>query len=170
MYIFSAENNIIYQGMGKNNKSSGKILPVSNVQSLPPVAPGIPQPPQPVSGGSIDPFSSFLFTLNTNPYLIGIFMILLNLGGRFLPLELTKNQESFLQSPFIRPIILFTVIFIATRNLAVAFWLTLAIFSILWFLANEKSEWCIIPGWKETDYNDKEKAYTENMKKLHEKL
>lgn len=162
--------------MGKNNlKNVSKILPVSappisSVQSMPQV-PGMPITPAPVSGGSmIDPLSSILYTLNTNPYLIGIFMILLNLGGRFLPLELSKNQEVFLQSSFIRPIILFTVIFIATRNLAVAFWLTLAIFSILWFLANEKSEWCIIPGWNESNDNEKEKVYQENIKKFSNAL
>lgn len=146
------------------NMSKNQTNPISSVPSIP----GIPNTPQPpISGGSmIDPLSSMLYTLNTNPYLIGILMILLNLGGRFLPLELTKNQESFLQSPFVRPVILFTVIFIATRNLAVAFWLTLAIFSLLWFLANEKSEWCIIPGWKEFNNDEKEKAYQENFKKL----
>jgi hypothetical protein len=157
--------------MGKNNlKNASNNL--KNPLSSPPSIPGVPNAPQPpISGGAmIDPLSSMLYTLNTNPYLIGVFMILLNLGGRFLPLELTKNQESFLQSPFVRPLILFTVIFIATRNLAVAFWLTLAIFALLWFLANEKSEWCIIPGWKEINNDEKEKAYQENMKILSQTI
>jgi hypothetical protein len=162
--------------MGRNNlRNIPKITPpplpniTSSASSVPP--PGMPPALLPTSGGSyIDPISSTLFSLSTNPYLIGIFMILLNLGGRFLPLELTKNQEAFLQSPIVRPLILFTVIFIATRNLAVAFWLTLAIFSILWFLANEKSDWCIIPGWKEVNDDDKEKIYQENIKKLNKLL
>lgn len=163
--------------MGRNNlKNIPKITPqhtpnISSVPpSVPPSAPGMPPTLLPSSGGSyIDPISSTLFSLSTNPYLIGVFMILLNLGGRFLPLELTKNQEAFLQSSFVRPLILFTVIFIATRNLFVAFWLTLAIFSILWFLANEKSDWCIVPGWKESNDDDKEKEkiYQENIKKLN---
>lgn len=154
--------------MGRNNLKNIPKIPqhIPNIPVAPP--PGMPPGLPPPSGGSyIDPISSTLFSLSTNPYLIGVFMILLNLGGRFLPLELTKNQEAFLQSPIVRPLILFTVIFIATRNLAVAFWLTLAIFSILWFLANEKSDWCIIPGWKETNDDDKEKAYQENIKKLN---
>jgi hypothetical protein len=163
--------------MGRNNlrnipKITSQPLPniQSSIQSVPP-PPGMPPALPPPSGGSyIDPISSILFSLSTNPYLIGVFMILLNLGGRFLPLELTKNQEAFLQSPIVRPLILFTVIFIATRNLAVAFWLTLAIFSILWFLANEKSDWCIVPGWNESNNDDKEKAYQENIKKLNKSL
>jgi len=110
--------------------------------------PGVPVPPAMLqSGGAIDPLSMTLFSLNSNPYLIGIFMILLNLGGRFLPMELTKQQEAFLQTGWVRPVILFVVIFIGTRNLAVAFWLTLAVFSLLWFFANETSSFCMIPGW-----------------------
>ena len=116
-----------------------------SASNLPPPFPG--GPPLPQQGGSLDPLSSTLFSLNTNPYLIGMLMILLNLGGRFLPMELTKQQEAFLQNGWVRPVILFTAIFIATRNLAVAFWLTLIIFSILWFLANETSAFCMIPGW-----------------------
>ncbi len=169
--------------MGRNTlRNIPKITPPQSLPNIPssmPPAPGMPSAPgmppalPPPSGGAYtDPISTTLFSLSTNPYLIGVFMILLNLGGRFLPLELTKNQEAFLQSPFVRPLILFTVIFIATRNLAVAFWLTLAIFSILWFLANEKSDWCIVPGWKEFNEDDKikEKAYQENIQKLNKTL
>lgn len=114
-----------------------------------PAPPGMPMPPMPQAGGSIDPLSATIFSLNMNPYLIGIFMILLNLGARFLPMELTKQQEGFLQNPWVRPFILFVVIFIGTRNLAVAFWLTLLVFSVVWFFANEKSPYCMIPGWCE---------------------
>jgi hypothetical protein len=100
-------------------------------------------------------------TLNTNPYLIGILMLLLNLGGRFLPLELTKRQEAFLQQPWLRPLLFFTVIFVATRNLAVAFWITVLFFLVIWVLANEKSPYCLIPSWKEDQ--TKQSSYDSNM-------
>jgi hypothetical protein len=113
--------------------------------TLPSVSTG---PAQPYSGGTIDPLSSVIMTLNTNPYLIGMLMILLNLGGRFLSLELTKKQEEFLQQRWLRPLLFFTVIFVATRNIAVAFWITLLFFFIVWVLANENSPFCLIPSWK----------------------
>ena len=100
-------------------------------------------------------------------------MILLNLGGRFLPMELTKQQEAFLQTAWVRPIILFVVIFIGTRNLAVAFWLTLGIFSILWFFANEKSAFCMIPGWCEHSHEPSkmhESLYTKNLTHIRSNL
>ncbi len=126
----------------------------------PSAAPGpLPSvPPAPTSGGnpmaafgamaaSMDPLSAAILFVNTNPYIIGIFMLLLNLGGRFLALELTKKQEAFLQAPWIRPVIFFTVIFIATRNVVAAFWVTLLFFFVIWVAANENSPFCMIPSW-----------------------
>ena len=99
----------------------------------------------------MDTLSMIISSLNTNPYLIGTLMLLLNLGGRFLSMELTKKQEEFLQQRWLRPLIFFTVIFVATRNLAVAFWMTLGLFLILWVVANEASPFCLVPGWRTYD-------------------
>jgi len=141
--------------------------------SAAPLPSGVPAPPALQSGGMIDPLSMTLFSLNSNPYLIGIFMILLNLGARFLPMELTKQQEAFLQHSFVRPMILFVVVFIGTRNLAVAFWLTLGIFSLLWFFANEKSAFCMIPGWCEQSHEAPQEhstLYEKNLSQVRSHL
>ena len=126
---------------------------------------GFPMPglPPVVPSMIMDPLSSTLSLLNSNPYLIGVFYLFLNLGGRFLSLELTKRQEWFLAQPYIRPFILFAVMFISTRNLAVAFWTTVGILSVLWVFANENSAFCLIPGWKE---KTPENNYDVNMSKL----
>jgi len=77
---------------------------------------------------------------NTNPYFIGITMLLLNLGGRFLAMEVTKEQEKFFQNTWVRAILVFVVSFVATRNVIVAFWLSLFIIIMLRFLFNENSD------------------------------
>ena len=163
--------------MGKSEKksmSAGQwMIPVSSTapaisSSMPSPAAAPPLPgyvPQPQMGASMDPISSTILALNANPYIIGMFMLLLNLGGRFLALELTKKQEAFLQSPWIRPLIFFTVIFIATRNLVAAFWVTLLFFFIIWVVANENSPFCMIPSWCEAP-NDAGKQYEKNVEKL----
>lgn len=127
--------------------------------------PVVGQPP--VVGGALDPLSSAILMVNSNPYIIGLFMLLLNLGGRFLSLELTKKQEAFLQAPWIRPLLFFTVIFIATRNLVVAFWVTLLFFFIIWVVANENSPYCMIPSWcNGTKHEEAGKTYAENVEKI----
>jgi hypothetical protein len=91
----------------------------------------------------ISPVDAFLQIFNTNPYFIGIMMLVLNLGGRFISLEVTKKQEQFLQLPWVRRLLIFTVLFVATRNIWVAFWTTVAVVLLLGYLFNENSALCI---------------------------
>lgn len=91
----------------------------------------------------INLLDSFLHIFNNNPYFIGIMMLILNLGGRFISLEVTKKQEQFLQLPWVRRILIFTVLFVATRNLWVAFWATVIVVLFLGYLFNENSALCL---------------------------
>ena len=120
----------------------------------------------PLTGGVLDPLSQAIVFVNTNPYIIGCFMLVLNLGGRFLSLELTKKQEEFLAAPWLRPALFFTVIFIATRNLAAAFWVSILFFSIIWVIANEHSPYCLIPSWCGHDIEQGKSTYEQNAKKF----
>lgn len=119
---------------------------------------------QPQSAG--DPITSTIMAVNSNPYLIGVFMLLLNLGGRFLSLELTKKQEALLQQPWVRPIIFFTVIFMATRNVVAAFWVTILFFFIIWVVANENSPFCMIPSWCGHNIEEQKQTYLNNVQHL----
>lgn len=92
---------------------------------------------------SISPLESFLQIFNTNPYFIGLMMLILNLGGRFISLEVTKKQEQFLQLPWVRRVLIFTVLFVATRSIWVAFWTTVAVVLFLGYLFNENSSLCL---------------------------
>ncbi len=96
------------------------------------------------SSGSAGPISALIAGMNTNPYFIGLMMLLMNLGGRFLSLEVTKGQEAFLSHPFVRRGLIFVVLFIATRNLVTAFWLWLLIIMSLGYLFNENSALCVL--------------------------
>lgn len=148
--------------------------PPTNAPSVPSnLPPGFLPHPNPnnntsqpsLTGGVLDPLSQGILFVNTNPYIIGCFMLILNLGGRFLSLELTKKQEEFLAAPWIRPALFFTVVFIATRNLAAAFWVTLLFFSIIWVVANEHSPYCLIPSWCGHDIQKETNIYEANAKK-----
>lgn len=159
--------------MGKKQNGGTWLQPISSVEKFIPkeMQAQAQQVMQPPIGGNIDILSGILHSLNTNPYLIGILMLLLNLGGRFLSFELTKKQEAFLQQAWLRPFIFFTVIFIATRNLAVAFWVTLFFFFLIWVVANENSAFCLIPSWRNKSTDEPARVYETNvqvLQKLHE--
>lgn len=82
-------------------------------------------------------------SINSNPYFIGIMMLLLNIGGRFLSLEVSKGQEKFLSDPYVRRFLLFAVLFVATRNVMVAAGLTVIVVILLGYLLNENSDLCV---------------------------
>lgn len=157
---------------GPVNIPSQMPSPPSQPINMPPTLSPHPSPnnntgqPFQGTGGVLDPLSQAIIFVNTNPYIIGCFMLVLNLGGRFLSLELTKKQEEFLAAPWIRPALFFTVIFIATRNIAAAFWVSLLFFSIIWVIANEHSPYCLIPSWCGHDIQKEKKTYEENAKKF----
>lgn len=92
---------------------------------------------------AISPLDAFLQIFNTNPYFIGVMMLILNLGGRFISLEVTKKQEQFLQHPWVRRLLIFTVLFVATRSIWVAFWATVTTVLFLGYLFNENSSLCL---------------------------
>ena len=94
--------------------------------------------------------------INMNPYVLGLAYILLNLGGRFMVMSVTPGQEAFLQNIVFRPLLLFAIMFIGTRNLVVAFWLTVVILVVLHYLLNENSSWYLLKpfsGQEETAKN-----------------
>jgi len=90
---------------------------------------------------------SFIHDINVNPYILGIAYIILNLGGRFMVMSVTPAQEAFLQNIVFRPLLLFAIMFIGTRNMIVAFWLTLVVLICLHYLLNEKSTWYVFRDW-----------------------
>ncbi len=98
----------------------------------------------PVAAEVLNPIEVLVSSFNTNPYFIGLMMLFMNLGGRFLAMEVTKGQEKFFQNPWVRRLLIFTVIFIATRNIFVAFWLSLFVILVVGLLFNETSAFFIL--------------------------
>ena len=90
-------------------------------------------------------FWSLLESINSNKYFVGIIMILLNLGSRYISLELSKIHENFLGSLIVRRLIVFTVVFTATRDIWVSIILTASFIILVSGLFNEKSKYCMIP-------------------------
>ena len=104
---------------------------------MPPLAPGL----------IINPLEQTFMAINTNPYFIGLMMLLLNLGGRFLGMEISKEQEKLFQNAWVRRALVFTVLFVATRNVFVAAIMTIFVLIIMSFLFNENSDLCL---WKDS--------------------
>ena len=99
-----------------------------------------------ISPAPLGALDSTLLSINTSPYFTASMMLLLNLGGRFLGLELSKGQEQFFMHPYFRRFLIFVVLFVATRNIAIAFWMTIIIILLIGYLFNENSSLCLMRG------------------------
>ena len=79
------------------------------------------QPPQ--VGGSIE--LGTLEKIATNKYFIGVVMIMMNIGARFMIEELTPEQKKLVNTQTFRRIIVFCGFFAATRDILAAITLTI---------------------------------------------
>lgn len=116
----------------------------------PPVQLPVKPPVKPEDLSFTDQVLHSIHDMNMNPYLLGIAYITLNLGSRFFVMSVSPGQEAFLQNTLFRPLLVFAIMFIGTRNLIVAFWMTTLILFCLYFLLNENSSWFILRDWTAT--------------------
>ena len=120
--------------------------------------------PPPAMAPPSGPFEATLSKIASSPYSLAIAMFLINVGNRFLPLEITKGQEAFLNQPWFRRIIIFIIFFLATRNFVTAFWLTSVVVLCVGYLFNENSSLCIFgKGGISSDTTCKNKGMKETL-------
>ena len=72
-------------------------------------------------------------------------MILLNIGSKYFVQEFGSSVDFFFNIKIVRRLLIFTVFFIATRDVKTSIILTAAFVVIALELFNEKSKLCILP-------------------------
>jgi len=89
-------------------------------------------------------FVKILQNVSTSKVLLGIFMIFMNIGSRYIELRLTNGQEMILKN-IAREVLIFTISFIATKDLIISFIITAVFIILANFVFNEKSKYNILP-------------------------
>lgn len=83
-------------------------------------------------------------TLSNNKLLIGLVAIFVNIGSRYIPLNLTKNQEALLKN-ISTELLIFSITLLMSRDLITAILLTAAFTILTRYIFNENSQFCILP-------------------------
>lgn len=107
----------------------------------------------------IDTIERYAASLGNNKYFIGLMMVLLNLGSRYIFLELGKSHELFFNNPTVRRVLIFTIFFVATRDIIASLLMTVIFIVFFLELTHEKSKYCILPR-KLIKVETDEKGYT----------
>ena len=97
----------------------------------------------------IDPFVSHVHghaaALSSSKIFVGIMMLLLNLGSKFVSIELSRSCQEYLKQTYIRFVLLFCISFMGTRDIIVALLLTCGVILLSDFIFHEESPWCVVP-------------------------
>jgi hypothetical protein len=82
--------------------------------------------------------------LSSNKLLIGIVAIFVNIGSRYIPINLTKNQEALLKN-ISTELLIFAITLLMSRDIVTAIVLTAAFTVIVRYILNENSQFCVLP-------------------------
>jgi hypothetical protein len=82
--------------------------------------------------------------VNGSRFFAGCIMIIMNLGGKYLAMEVPDNVQSIFAHPWMRKLTIFGIAFLATRDIKIALILSLVFIVLNRYILNEKSECCVI--------------------------
>lgn len=110
-------------------------------------------------------------TLNNSNFFIGVMMIILNIGSKYIGEELEKSHKNFLNSKIMRRLIIFTIVFIATKDILTSLIVTAVFVILVLNLFNTSSNYCILPkSVKEIDTNNDNEISDEEIIQAYKKL
>ncbi len=108
---------------------------------------------------------AFLFELATNKFFNAFIMIMMNIGGKYLALELPSNVDKLFQThQILRYVVIFAICFMATRDIKVAIFIALIVIIALRYVLNESSMYCLVK--EEYFQNSKIKNVPSNIPSL----
>lgn len=72
-------------------------------------------------------------------------MLTLNIGSRYVQLNLSPSAESYLKYAITKEFLIFTIAWMGTRNIYIALTLTAAFIILSDYVFNDKSIFCMLP-------------------------
>jgi len=83
-------------------------------------------------------------TLNESKYFAGVAMLVLNIGTKYISIELSDSQEELLKNTLVRRFGIFTIFWIGTKDIIVSLVLTTVFIIFVSNIFNENSPYCLI--------------------------
>jgi len=96
--------------------------------------------------GILETIKSYMNKLNDSKFFAGVMMIVLNLGSKYINIDLSDTQEEFLKQSLSRQLLVFSFAWMGTRDIILSIFLTASFLILASYLLNENSQMCVIPG------------------------
>ena len=98
-----------------------------------------------IAGGNASILALATAGLSSNKYVLGIMILLINLGARYIGNELNEFSHKVLNHKFARRFLIFLVIWMGSRDIIVSLVITTCFILLSNTLLNEQSNYCILP-------------------------
>ena len=86
-----------------------------------------------------------LATLAANKVFLGCAILVMNVGSRFVIMDVGRVHEKLLNNQVVKKVVIFCMFFVATRDIMTALILTFAFIILLEGLLNEHSRFSVLP-------------------------
>ena len=87
----------------------------------------------------------YINKLNRSKYFLGVFIIFLNLGSKFITIRMNDYHERVLRDTVGRELMIFAICFVGTRDILASILMSSLFIILNDYLFDEKSAFCIIP-------------------------
>ena len=84
--------------------------------------------------------------LNNSKLFAGIVMILLNIGTKLIPIQISQSAEEYLKMSVGKNLLVFAMAWMGTRDIYTAIGLTFIFIILSEYMFNDKSSLCIVPS------------------------
>lgn len=84
-------------------------------------------------------------SLNSSKYFAGLVLLMMNIGSKYITIELSKTQEQYLRNVIAKQLLIFSICWMGTRDIITSIILTAAFIILAEHLFNEDSSLCILP-------------------------
>lgn len=106
----------------------------------------------------LDYFHSNIQRINDSKIFAGLMIITLNIVSKYVNIGLSKSMESYLKYTFSRQLLVFSIAWMGTRDIYIAFFITVIFTLCAEYLFNEDSIFCILSE----DFSDFHKTLIDN--------
>ena len=114
-------------------------------------------------------FDKQLSPLNNSSLIVACCMVIMNLGAKYLPLDLDSDTDELLQSPIMRKIVVFAILYLATRKFIYALIGTCIFYFIKITLFNKESKLSVL-NLKKNNKKKVNKISKDDIKEISEIL
>ena len=101
--------------------------------------------PKKETSGLFSYLHNIIQNVNGSKIFAGLIVVTLNIASKFVTIKLSKSMESYLKHTFSRDILIFCIVWMGSREIYIAFFITLIFIFFMDFLFNEDSWFCILP-------------------------